>query len=328
MRQLGETEVSRILGQFAEARAGMPMPKRPIRMYTEFNRYVLLDEIGDVKVITLRRPDALNALHDEMTDEILALLREYEHDSGTAGFVITGYGTRGFCAGADIGRFPQLLGDREQAAEYARRCSRLLVHLDRMSKPVVAAVNGIALGGGLELAMRCHGIVALDRAWLQFPEIKLGIVPGIGGMVVPYRRWPRAQSLIHGMLARAEKLSARKAHAAGIIDALAADFRDLITAAVDRVHALSGAECRIEDRPVELADMTIAPAVAADGQTLSAEILAIMKGAVGRAGRADSLEAALEIGYRAFADSACTAAAREGITAFTERRIPDFARTG
>jgi enoyl-CoA hydratase/3-hydroxyacyl-CoA dehydrogenase len=328
MRQLGEEEVSRKLGLFAATRRGMPMPKMPIRKYAEFNRYVLLDEVGDVKVITLRRPDALNALHDEMTDEILALLRCYQDDSGTAGFVITGYGTRAFCAGADIGRFPELLGDRGQAVEYARRCSRLLVYLDHSRKPVVAAVNGIALGGGLELAMRCHGIVAIDGTWMQFPEIKLGIVPGIGGMVVPYRRWPGAQSLIHGMLARADRLSARNAHAAGIVDALSTDFRDLVTAAVNRVHVLGGTDYRIDDQAVEIAEMAIAPPLAADGQTLSTEVLAIMKSAVSRAGRADSLEAALEIGYCAFGDSACTAAANEGITAFTERRIPDFGKTG
>ena len=97
---------------------------------------------------------------------------------------------RHFPAGADIGRFPSMLGNREQCIEYARVCSRLLVYLDTCRKPVVAALNGMALGGGLELAVRCHGIVAVKNAWLQFPEITLGIAPGIGGMVIPYRRWP------------------------------------------------------------------------------------------------------------------------------------------
>ena len=79
------------------------MPEHPVSEYGRFNRFVLLDDVGGIKVITLRRPEALNALHDEMTDEILALLRRYEHDPATTGFVITGYGTRSFCAGADIG---------------------------------------------------------------------------------------------------------------------------------------------------------------------------------------------------------------------------------
>ena len=166
-------------------------------------------------MITLRRPEALNALHDEMTDEILGVIRRHEDDAAVAGFVIVGYGTKAFCAGGDVGRFPSLLGDADAAAQYARDCSRLLVHLDGMSKPVVAALNGMALGGGFELAMRCHALVAQRGAWMQLPEITLGILPGIGAMVVPYRRWPAAAAVFHGMLARAERLSAGAGARAG-----------------------------------------------------------------------------------------------------------------
>ena len=128
--------------------------------YQNFLRFVLVDDVRGVKVITIRRPEALNALHDELTDEILAVIRQFENDAAARGFVISGYGPRAFSAGADIGRFPKMLGDAEAAAQYARDCSRLLLHIDRMAKPVVAALNGMALGGGLELALRCHGIVA------------------------------------------------------------------------------------------------------------------------------------------------------------------------
>jgi len=328
MRELGEEEVTRILHQFTVTRPGMPMPKHPVSGYGRFNRFVLLDDVDGIKVITLRRPEALNALHDEMTDEILSLLRRYEHDPATTGFVITGYGTRSFCAGADIGRFPTLLGDHERAADYARACSRLLVYLDGCSKPVVAAINGMALGGGLELAMRCHGLVAMDSAWMQFPEITLGIVPGIGAMVIPYRRWPKAAAVIHGMLAQARKLPAQDAHAAGIVDSLASDYHGLLAAAFERVRELARTRHRISDGPVEIKQMSIPASTAANGQVLSANVLRIMSNAVNRAAQADSLGAALEIGYNAFADSACTAAAKEGITAFAEKRKPDFSKTG
>ncbi len=327
MRDLGEAEAGRILLRFGAERPGMPMPQRPFAAYQGLLRHVLVDDIGSVKLITLRRPEAMNALHDEMTDEVLAVIRRFENDPMVSGFVITGYGTRAFCAGADIGRFPAMLGDAAASTRYACDCSRLLVHLDAMDKPVVAAVNGMALGGGLELAMRCHGIVARSDAWMQLPEITLGIVPGIGAMVVPYRRWPAAAATFHGMLRQASRLTAVRAHELGIVDALADDFTGLIEQAVARVHALAGAPSGIEQGKVELAPMAPMEAATASGQPLSREVLAILERAVLEAAAADSLEEALAIGYRAFGASACTDAAREGISAFLGGRKPDFSKT-
>lgn len=327
MRDLGEAEAGRILLRFGAERPGMPMPQRPFADYQDFLRHVLVDDIGTVKLITLRRPEAMNALHDEMTDEVLAVIRRFDHDPMVSGFVITGYGTRAFCAGADIGRFPAMLGDAAASTRYAGDCSRLLVHLDAMAKPVVAAVNGMALGGGLELAMRCHGIVARSDAWMQLPEITLGIVPGIGAMVVPYRRWPAAAATFHGMLRRAERLTAVRAHELGIVDALADDFTGLIAQAVARVHALAGRPSGIEQGAVQLTSMAPMEPAAASGQPLSREVLAILERAVLDAAAADSLDEALAIGYRAFGASACTDAAREGISAFLGGRKPDFSKT-
>ncbi len=327
MRKSGEKETSRILRRLAAERPGMPMPHKAFADYQKFYRHVLVDDIEDVKVITIRRPEALNALHDELTDEILDVVRKFETDPAIAGFVLTGYGTRAFCAGADIGRFPQLLGDAEASAQYARDCSRLLVHLDRMHKPIVAALNGMALGGGLELAMRCQAIVATQRAWLQFPEITLGIVPGIGAMVVPYRRWPASAAIFHGMLRRADRLEPKAAHELGIIDALADDYASLIDLAVARVHSLAGGARPLASGPVKIADLPAVEPVSATGQRLSAEVVGIIERAVREAAQAPDLTSALEVGYRAFGASACTAAAREGILAFQERRLPDFTKT-
>jgi enoyl-CoA hydratase/3-hydroxyacyl-CoA dehydrogenase len=328
MRKIGDAEVGRILERLGRERPGMPLPRKPLGDYQKFYRHILVDDVTDSKVITIRRPEALNALHDELTDEILDAVRTFESDNGVAGFVLTGYGTRAFCAGGDIGRFPQMLGDAEASAQYARDCSRLLVHFDRMRKPVVAALNGMALGGGLELAIRCHGIVAAKHAWLQLPEITLGIVPGIGAMVVPYRRWPAAATVFHGMLRRAERLSAQAAHELGVIDALADDYAGLIDLAVARVHALSAKVRAPADGPVDIGALAAIEPVAAHGQRLSAEVIGIMERAIRNAAQAPDLTSALEEGYRAFGLSACTAAAREGIGAFQERRAPDFSRTG
>ncbi len=328
MRALGEQEGARVLGRFARERPGMPMPKRPLADYQRFERHVLVDDLDGVKVITLRRPEALNALHDEMTDEILGVIRRHEGDDDVAGFVITGYGTRAFCAGADIGRFPSMLGDADASAQYARDCSRLLVHLDAMAKPVVAALNGMALGGGFELAMRCHALVATRDAWMQLPEVTLGILPGIGAMVVPYRRWPAAATVFHDMLRRGERLAAARAHELGVVDLLADDPRSLVLEAAQRVRKLAGRRTPIPDRPVAIPPFPGDAPSAAGGMALSRNTVALIERAVREAAAAPTLAAALEIGYRAFGASACTAAAREGIAAFHERRAPDFTTTG
>ena len=327
-RTPGEGEVARILDRFVRERPGMPGPKRPLSAYQAFRRHVLVDDVDGVKVITLRRPEAQNALHDEMTDEVLDVIRRHERDASVAGFVITGYGTKAFCAGADVGRFPSMLGDAEASAQYARDCSRLLVHLDACAKPVVAALNGYALGGGFELAMRCHAIVAARDAWMQLPEITLGILPGIGAMVVPYRRWPGAAATFHAMLRRAEKLTAARAVELGIVSALADAPHDLVRAAIREVRSLARDGARIAEGAVAIPPFEAVAPVSASGMPLSPTILSLMEDAIRGAAAAPTLAAALDVGYRAFGRSACTPAAREGISAFAERRRPDFSRTG
>lgn len=328
MRDAGAPEIARIGKRLATDRPGLPLPQKPPDHYQKFYRYVLVDDIGDVKLITIRRPEALNALHDELTDEILDVICRFENDANVSGCVVTGYGPRAFSAGADIGRFPSMLGNAEVAAQYARDCSRLLLHVDHMSKPVVAALNGMALGGGLELALRCHGIVALRGASLQFPEITLGIVPGMGAIVAPYRRWPAASKLFHDMMLRAERAPAALAHKLGIIDALSDDHVAMIESAVSRVHTLAGRLRPPTDGSVAIDLPTSTQPVAANGQALSAEVMRILETAIRDAAAASSFSDALDIGYRAFGASACTAAAREGIDAFRERRTADFKKTG
>jgi enoyl-CoA hydratase/3-hydroxyacyl-CoA dehydrogenase len=328
MGQLSAAEVSRIGKRLVAERPGLPLPKRAPADYQTFHRSVLVDDRRGVKIITIRRPEALNALHDELTNEILGVIRQCEHDPAVHGFVITGYGPRAFSAGADIGRFPKMLGDAQAAAQYARDCSRLLLHIDRMTKPVVAALNGMALGGGLELALRCHGIVALRSASLQLPEITLGIVPGLGAMVVPYRRWPKAAATFHAMMRCAERVSAKTAHELGIVDRLSDDYAAMIEGAIERVHALTGRLHAPPDVAVAIEAPTPAGALAFNGQKLSTEVTRILERAIVDAAAAKTFNAALEIGYHAFGASACTAAAREGIDAFLQRRAADFTKTG
>ena len=328
MRRIGDAEVKRINARIRRERPGLPEPRRPLGDYQNFFRHVLLDDVNDVKLITIRRPDVLNALNDEVTDEILAAIRQFEGDDAVRGFVLTGYGLRAFSAGADIGRFPGVLGNAEAAAQYARDCARLLVYIDAMSKPMVAALNGMALGGGLEIALRCHGIVAMRGASLQMPEIMLGIVPGLGGLVVPYRRWPRAAAAFHDMMRRATPMSAPTAHEIGIVDTLVDDYAGLVAAAVGRVYALADRPARRYDGAVHIEPPAPIDPVAATGERLSAAAIKILDAAILQAAAATTFAAALEIGYRAFGASACIAAAREGIEAFLQRRPADFSKTG
>ncbi len=327
IQTLEDQELRRVLARFGKERPGMPMPKQDPDAYRKFRRHVLVDDIDGVKTLTLRRPQAMNALDDDVTDELLAVIEEFEKDDDTIGFAITGYGGRAFCAGADIGRFPELLGKAEPAAQFARDCSRLLLHLDAMDKPVVAALNGMALGGGLELALRCHGRVAVREAFVQLPEVTLGIAPGIGALVVPYRKWPDAAPILHEMLRVGRKLGAKEAHELGIINEFADDYASLIQSAVGRVKALVGKVEGIPDGPVAISAPEPLDA-AAGKRPLSNEVVGIISQAIMDAAAAPTAADALEIGYRAFAATACTAAAKEGISAFQQRRKPDFVKTG
>jgi enoyl-CoA hydratase len=133
---------------------------------------------GGVAVITLNRPDALNALSPEMLDALDSALGRAHGDEGARAVVITGAG-RAFCAGADIRHFATLSPAGVQ--EYAGRAIEVFRHIEEMGKPVIAAINGHALGGGFEMALSCMIRMASEQAALGLPEVKIGAVAGGGG---------------------------------------------------------------------------------------------------------------------------------------------------
>jgi enoyl-CoA hydratase/3-hydroxyacyl-CoA dehydrogenase len=130
------------------------------------------------------------------------------------------------------------------------------------------------------------------------------------------------------MMRRAERVSAKTAHELGIIDALSDDYAAMIEGAIERVHALTGRLHAPPDGGVAIEPPAPADDLAFNGQKLSTEVTRILERAIVDAAAAQGFNAALEIGYRAFGASACTAAAREGIDAFLQRRAPDFTKTG
>jgi enoyl-CoA hydratase len=141
---------------------------------------LLIANDGAVRILTINRPDQLNALNRATIDELDRALNEAEADRSVRVLIITGSGPKAFVAGADIKEFAHF-SVAEGKALSADGHQKLFDHVERLNKPVIAAVNGFALGGGLELAMSCHFRVASDNAKLGLPEVGLGVIPGYGG---------------------------------------------------------------------------------------------------------------------------------------------------
>jgi 3-hydroxyacyl-CoA dehydrogenase/enoyl-CoA hydratase/carnithine racemase len=326
MADLGESEVNRIAANFDKERPGFPQPKGPISKYTDFPRDILVDTKEGVRIITIRRPQAANALGLGTCDEILAELKKGDQDPSVKGFVIAGYGTKAFCAGADIGGFIATFDNREAGVALARGNSQVLHYIDRMNKPVVAAVNGLAMGGGVELAIRCHAMVADKSAFFQLPEITLGILPGMGGAVIPYRKWPHASATFNEMIGQNKRLTVQEANDLGMIAQITDNYPDMIAAAIDQVNALAGNVPSITEGPVEITEFVVPDQPMAGKLPLSKEALGIAAKVINQAAAADSLEAALEINYQGSGDISCIAASKEGVSAFLQKRKPDFSR--
>ena len=137
---------------------------------------VTLERRGAVVIATVNRPEALNALNAAVIDGLAAALDQL---GDARALIVTGAGTKAFVAGADIAAMRGL--DHRAAADFARRGQAVLARLEALSIPVIAAVNGFALGGGCELAMACDLILAAPNAVFGQPEVRLGVIPGFGG---------------------------------------------------------------------------------------------------------------------------------------------------
>ena len=145
------------------------------RIYTTIN----LTKKQQAAWITLNRPQKMNAINTTMLHELSEVIDTAERDNSVRCVIITGEGDKAFSAGADITTLQELT--QETAAEFSRKGQQILSKMEVSSKPVVAAINGYALGGGLELALACDFRLASDNVILGLPEMKLGIIPGWGG---------------------------------------------------------------------------------------------------------------------------------------------------
>ncbi len=134
---------------------------------------------NNILTITINRPDKLNALNKTVLDELDDAVQMVYNDATIKAAIITGEGKKAFVAGADISEFIELSDDRGE--ELAKRGQEIFSKIENSHKPIIAAVNGFALGGGCELAMACHFRLASENAKFGQPEVNLGIIPGYGG---------------------------------------------------------------------------------------------------------------------------------------------------
>jgi 3-hydroxypropionyl-coenzyme A dehydratase len=142
-------------------------------------KHIQLEPRGDIAIIKINRPEALNAVNTDVIAELSRTIDIVGADDGTKAIIITGVGERSFCAGADIAYMVNI--DPIKAEKYASSAQAVLNKIERLEKPVIAAVNGFALGGGCELALACDIRIASGNAKIGQPEVTIGIPPGWGG---------------------------------------------------------------------------------------------------------------------------------------------------
>lgn len=250
---------------------------------------IIVETHGKVGLIRLNRPKALNALNDQLMDELGHALIKFDADQNIGCMVITG-SEKAFAAGADIGA---MAGYNYMDVYKADFITRNWEQIRRVRKPVIAAVSGFALGGGCELALMCDFIVASDTAKFGQPEVKLGTMPGAGGT----QRLPRAVSKSKAM---DMCLTGR------MMDATEAERSGLVSRVVP-------------------ADKLIEEAIAAAAiiASMSLPVVMMIKESVNRAYES-TLAEGVHFERRLFHSTFATEDQKEGMKAFVEKRLPSF----
>ncbi len=254
-------------------------------------RHVIYEKNEGIATITLNRPEALNALSKEVVEEILRAVEDARTDENIRVVILTGAGEKAFSAGADIKAMVGMTALK--ARELSSMGEKLCVTLENLEKPVIAAINGYALGGGMEVAMACDLRIASENARMGQTEINIGLIPGWGGT----QRLTRLVGMTKAkeLVFTGRMIDARTAEQIGLLNmAVPADkFREV-------VHQLA----------VDLASK--APVALKVAKAL------ITKGAD------MSLDAALELEREGFGVIGSTDDLKEGTSAFADKRKPEF----
>jgi enoyl-CoA hydratase len=251
---------------------------------------VLLQVRGRIGLLTVNRPEKLNALNVRTRQEILAALSQWRSDGTVRVVVITGAGEKAFIAGADITEFA---GKTPQQIREVMRETPAFDAMESFPKPVIAMINGFALGGGCELAMACDIRIASSKARFGQPEIKLGIIPGAGGTQRLTRLVGEGKAM--ELILSGEMIDAEEARRIGLVN------------------------CVFPPEELESRTMAFAEKIA----EMSPIALEIAKQAVKNAARLD-LRAGLDAELQLFALCFASEDAGEGVRAFLEKRKPEF----
>ena len=244
-----------------------------------------------VTVLTVNRPNQLNALNKQTLGEISVAFENMRNDDETKVVILTGSGDKAFVAGADIKEFAHFNG--VEGTELAKEGHMKVFNLiEEFPKPVIAAVNGFALGGGLELAMSAHVRIASDNARMGLPETSLGVIPGYGGT----QRLPQ-------LIGKGRALE--MIFSAKMIDAATALEYGLVNRVVPQSELLGAAE--------EMARSFMKNSIVAMGFAIEAVNAGLLEGSVG-----------YDVEVQAFGDCFETADFKEGTAAFMEKRKPNF----
>ena len=246
---------------------------------------------GPLTLLTVNRPKKLNALNRSVIDGLARFFRSAGTDKSVGAVIVTGAGDKSFVAGADIDEISGF--GALEGREWGRKGQEMLRVVETLPKPVIAAINGYALGGGLELAMACHLRIASSNALLGQPEVKLGIVPGFGGTQRLPRMVGRGRAI--EMLLTGDPVGADRALEMGLVNSVTEPGR-----LIEEAKRLAGRILRNGPVAIEL----------------------ILQ-AVDR-GLQMPLEEALDWEIAQYALSCSTQDVREGTKAFLERRKPEF----
>ena len=185
---------------------------------------ITTNNTNGIPIVTISRPESMNALNAEVLDGLGKIIQEVYQNNSIQGIILTGEGDKAFVAGADIKELSSL--NKEQAFALAQKGQTLFSAIENCPKPVIAAVNGFALGGGCELAMACHIRIASENAKFGQPEVNLGIIPGYGGTQRLTQLVGRGKAL--ELIMTGDMISAQEAKALGLANHVVANRDELM----------------------------------------------------------------------------------------------------